>query len=150
MPRVDPSVSALMTAALIGRTTEPNARNISSRVVLNSRVSINGALANRLWIESCSKAGVPPTSTLTPLGGVIERSSPIFWAASLLLIRPFWMTRTLLSFGWVPLGPSTQGFPATSGQGRSSHWGLVNPETLEIWLRMSLTCWSVTGLWLSF
>ena len=34
MPSVDPSVSALMTAALMGSTSDPNARNISSVVVV--------------------------------------------------------------------------------------------------------------------
>ena len=61
MPIVEPSVSALITAALIGNTTDPNARNINSMVAPSSRTSISGALSNRLWMLSCSRAGVPPT-----------------------------------------------------------------------------------------
>ena len=57
---VDPSVSALITAALTGNTTDPNARNISSMVAPSKRTSISGALSNRLWMLSCSRAGVPP------------------------------------------------------------------------------------------
>src|SRR6202007_2901288 len=94
-------------------------------------------------------AGVPPTNTVTPLGGVIDRSSAIFLAASLRLTKPFSITRTELSFGWVVLlGPATHGLPAMSGQGRSSHVLLVKPVSVETLLRMSATCWSVTGLWL--
>ncbi|CAG6890668.1 hypothetical protein PICSAR240_03009 [Mycobacterium avium subsp. paratuberculosis] len=45
---VEPSVSALINTALIGSTTDPNARNISSSVAPSSSTSINGALSNRL------------------------------------------------------------------------------------------------------
>lgn len=48
IPRVDPRVSALINAALIGNTTDPNARNISNRLALSNRTSINGPLSNRL------------------------------------------------------------------------------------------------------
>ncbi|CNK54013.1 Uncharacterised protein [Mycobacterium tuberculosis] len=48
MPRVDPIVSTLITAALIGNTNDPNARNISSMVVLISTTAISGALSTRL------------------------------------------------------------------------------------------------------
>ncbi len=48
MPIVDPSVSALITAALIGSTTEPNARNINSVVVVSRMTSIAGMFSNRL------------------------------------------------------------------------------------------------------
>jgi len=68
MPSVDPSVSALITAALIGSTTDPNARNISSIVVLSSTTAISGALSDKLWMLSCSSAGTPPTRTVSPLG----------------------------------------------------------------------------------
>ena len=37
-----------MTAALIGSTTEPNARNINTMVVLISTSTISGALSTRL------------------------------------------------------------------------------------------------------
>ena len=47
MPIVDPSVSALITAALIGNTTDPNARNINSMVAPSSSTSISGALSNK-------------------------------------------------------------------------------------------------------
>ena len=60
--------------------------------------TISGSLSNRLWILSCSNAGVPPTYTVTPRGGDSARSSSIFLAASLRLSRPFWITRTEGSF----------------------------------------------------
>ena len=60
-PIVDPSVSALINAALIGSTSEPKARNIRMVVVVISSSTISGSLANRLWMLSCSRAGVPPT-----------------------------------------------------------------------------------------
>ena len=94
MPSVEPRVSALITAALIGSTTDPNARNINSIVVLSSTTNISGALSNKLWMLSCSSAGTPPTRTVSPLGGDIDRSSVIFLAASLAFAKPFWMTRT--------------------------------------------------------
>jgi hypothetical protein len=47
-PIVEPNVSALITAALIGNTTEPNARNIRIVVVTIRMVTINGSLSNRL------------------------------------------------------------------------------------------------------
>jgi hypothetical protein len=62
-------VSALITAALIGNTTDPKAKNIRIVVVMISSVTISGSFANRLWILSCSKAGVPPTDTVSPRGG---------------------------------------------------------------------------------
>ena len=66
---MDPSVSALITAALIGNTTDPNARNINSVVAVSKRTSISGALSNRLWMLSCSSAGVPPIQRSRPFGG---------------------------------------------------------------------------------
>src|SRR6516164_7719941 len=57
MPMVDPSVSALITAALMGNTIDPKARNISSMVVVTRTTSISGALANKAWMLSCSRAG---------------------------------------------------------------------------------------------
>src|ERR1700760_2312462 len=100
MPMVDPSVSALITAALIGNTIDPKARNINSIVVVTRTTSISGALANKAWMLSCSRAGVPPTQTERPLGGVMDRSSSIFLAASLGLTKPFSITRTDESGGW--------------------------------------------------
>ncbi len=61
MPIVDPRVSALISAALIGSTSEPNARNIRTVVVEINSSTISGSLEYRLWMESCSSAGVPPT-----------------------------------------------------------------------------------------
>ncbi len=61
MPIVEPSVSALISTALTGSTTDPKARNISSSVAPSNSTSISGALSNRLWMLSCSSAGVPPT-----------------------------------------------------------------------------------------
>ncbi len=150
MPSVDPSVSALITVALIGNTTDPNARNINSMVALSNRTSIRGALSNKLWMLSCSRAGVPPTRRLRPFGGLIARSSPIFLAASLRLDRPFWITRTESSLGCVvPFGPLTQGLPAMVGHARSCQVLSVNPVIGAILLRISATCWSVTLLPLS-
>ena len=98
MPIVEPSVRALISAALIGSTTDPNARNISTVVVVMSSSTISGNLSNRLWMLSCSSAGVPPTDTVRPRGGDSARRSTIFLAASLRTTRPFWMTRTDGSF----------------------------------------------------
>lgn len=94
MPIVEPRVNALINAALIGNTTDPNARNIRIVVVTISTVTISGSLSNRLWMLSCSKAGVPPTDSVMPRGGLMARSSSIFSAASLRFTRPFWITRT--------------------------------------------------------
>ena len=95
---VEPRVSALISAALMGSTSDPNARNIRIVVVVINSSTISGSFANRLWILSCSRAGVPPTYNVTPFGGVIERNSPIFLLASVRFTRPFWMTRTDGSF----------------------------------------------------
>ncbi|AUS49230.1 Uncharacterised protein [Mycobacterium tuberculosis] len=94
MPMVDPSVRALISVALIGSTTEPNAKNIKTIVVVSRMTTISGIFANRPWIESSSRAGVPPTKTVIPLGGVIARSSVSFFDASAGLINPFCRTRT--------------------------------------------------------
>ena len=99
MPIVEPSVSALITAALMGSTTDPNARNINSMVVPMRTTSINPALSNKAWMLSCSSAGVPPTRSVRPLGGLMARSSSIFLAASLRLTRPFSITRIEASSG---------------------------------------------------
>ena len=58
---VEPSVSALISAALIGNTSEPNARNIRIVVVVINSSTISGSFEYRLWMLSCSNAGVPPT-----------------------------------------------------------------------------------------
>ena len=65
---VDPSVSALISAALIGSTNDPNARNIRIVVVVIRISTISGTLSSRLWILSCSSAGVPPTQMVYALG----------------------------------------------------------------------------------
>ncbi|PQM46107.1 hypothetical protein C1Y40_03728 [Mycobacterium talmoniae] len=143
MPIVDPSVNALITDALSGSTTDPNARNINSVVVVSMITSISGPCADRAWMLSCSSAGVPPTSRRSPLGAGIARRSLIFWAASLRLIKPFSITRTDLSFD------------APGSSGRSFHMsaGLLSGSTKPLiaiaLLRTSATCWSVTSLWLS-
>src|ERR1700694_2808650 len=79
-PSVEPSVSALITAALIGSTSEPNARNINSVVVVIRMTAIRGSLANMLWILSCSSAGEPPTHKVRPRGGGIDRDALILSA----------------------------------------------------------------------
>ena len=150
MPIVDPSVSALITVALIGSTSDPNARNINSVVVVNRMTNISGSLSKMPWMASCSSAGVPPTRTVRPLGAVMARNSLIFLAESFAFTNPFWITRTESSLGWVvPFGPATQGLPAIAGQGRSCQFLSVNPVTEPRSLRISATCWSVTFLWLS-
>src|ERR1700677_2883239 len=96
---------------------------------------------------SCSRAGTPPTSTVNPFGGVIDRSSVSFLAASLAWDRPFWITRTESFLGFVVLfGPGTHGLPASAGQARSCQFLSVNPEIEAASLRISPTCWSVTLL----
>ncbi len=121
MPIVDPSVNALITVALIGSTSEPNARNINSVVVVNRMTNISGSLPNMPWMASCSSAGVPPTRTFNPFGAEMARNSLIFFAASFPLTSPFWITRTESSLGWlVPFGPATQGLSAIVGHGRSA------------------------------
>ena len=82
-------MSALINAALIGSTNEPNARNIRMVVVMINSSTISGNFENRLWMLSCSNAGVPPAYNCTPLGGVMDRNSVIFLAASLRVTRPF-------------------------------------------------------------
>ncbi|CAM4438801.1 hypothetical protein MYBA111488_20505 [Mycobacterium basiliense] len=139
MPMVDPSVSALITAALIGSTTEPNARNISNVVVVSRMTSMAGMLSNRLWIESCSSAGVPPTYMSIPLGGVIARSSSSFFAASPGLVNPFCRTRTDGSFD--PPGACERSCHMLAG----SLSGSINPLIAIALLRMSAICPSVTG-----
>ena len=51
-------------------------------VVVSRMTTISGIFENRPWIESCSSAGVPPTKTAIPLGGVIARNSESFLGAS--------------------------------------------------------------------
>ena len=63
-------------------------------VVMINSSTISGSLEKRLWMLSCSSAGVPPTYSDTPLGGTISRSSLIFFEASFRVTRPFWITRT--------------------------------------------------------
>ena len=60
-PIVEPNVSALIRAALIGSTSDPNARNIRIVVVVISSRTISGSFENNEWMLSCSSAGVPPT-----------------------------------------------------------------------------------------
>ena len=73
MPSVAPRPSAVISTALIGRTRDPNARNISTVVSSTTSVTISGRLPSSAAIESCSIAGVPPTSMVTPSGSSIER-----------------------------------------------------------------------------
>ena len=108
-------------------------------MVVISSSTINGSLENRLWMLSCSSAGVPPTYSCSPLGGTIARNSVIFLDASLRTTKPFWITRT---DGF---------FEAPSRYGRSFHIasgllsGSVKPLMAIALLRISATCWSVTG-----
>ena len=116
IPIVEPRVNALITAALIGSTTDPNAKNINSIVVVSRTTNISGALSNKLWMLSCSRAGTPPISRLNPLGGVIDRSSTIFLAASLAFEKTVLDHPHRLSLGDVgPWGPATHGLPAIPG-----------------------------------
>lgn len=137
MPMVEPRVSALINAALTGSTIDPNARNISTVVVMTRIVTMSGSRENRLWIESCSSAGVPPTYTEIPRGGCSARSSSTFCAASPRLIRPFWITRTAGSFD--PLSVAGRSFHMASGLLSGS----VKPETVSALARMSAICESV-------
>ncbi len=139
MPIVEPSVSALINAALMGSTTDPNARNISTVVVMTRTVTISGSLENRLWIESCSSAGVPPTNTWMPCGGCSARRSAMFRAASPRSTRPFWITRTDGSFD--PLSVAGRSFHIASG----SLSGSVKPLTVSALARMSAICALVIG-----
>ena len=131
---VEPSVSALIRAALIGSTRDPNARNIRIVVVVISSSTINGSLANRLWMLSCSSAGVPPTYSDSPLVGVMARRSSIREAASFRLTRPFWITRTEGSLD----APSRYGRSFHIASGLLS--GSVKPLMLIALLRISATC----------
>ena len=47
MPSVDPSVSALITVALMGNTIDPNARNIRS-VVVDIRISSMSGMCSKM------------------------------------------------------------------------------------------------------
>ena len=108
-------------------------------VVVISSTTISGSLSNRLWMLSCSSAGVPPTDTVSPRGGGMARSSSIFSAASLRSTSPFWITRTDGSFE----APSRYGRSFHMFAGSSS--GSMNPGIDIALLRISAICWSVTG-----
>ena len=133
-PIVEPRVSALISAALIGSTRDPNARNIRMVVVVISSTTINGSLPNRLWMLSCSRAGVPPTDTSSRVAVRSTAARSIFSEASLRSTNPFWMTRTDGSFD------------APSRYGRSFHMlagslsGSMNPDTVIASLRISAIC----------
>ncbi|SHW70670.1 Uncharacterised protein [Mycobacteroides abscessus subsp. abscessus] len=97
MPIVEPRPRALMTAALMGSTSEPNARNIRIVVTLIKTTITKGSLSKTVSMESCSSAGVPPTYIVTPLGTGISRSCLTFAPAVFRSTRAFWMTLTLVS-----------------------------------------------------
>ena len=103
-------------------------------VVMISSSTISGNFENRLWMLSCSSAGVPPANNSTPRGGVMDRNSLIFLAASLRVTRPFWITRIDGSLD------------APSRYGRSFHMasgllsGSVNPLISIALFRTSATC----------
>ena len=84
MPRVDPSPSAETSAALMGNTTEPNARNMSRLVTRISSATIRGRSSRSALIESCVRAGVPATYMLRPCVSMSRNSltaSPaVFWS----------------------------------------------------------------------
>ena len=121
MPSVEPSVSALITAALIGSTTDPNARNINSIVVVSRTTSISGSFVEQAVDAVLLKRRVrrrPERSA--PSAAEIDRNSVSFLAASFAFARPFWITRTESSLGCVvPFGPETHGLPSIVGQARS-------------------------------
>ncbi len=123
MPSVDPRVSALITAALIGSTTDPNTRNINSVVVVSRMTIISGNLWNSDEMESCSSAGTPPTDSDTPWGSGMARNSSIFLAASLRTSSPFCNTVTSSRvFSAVAFGLSGSGATA-----RSVHSSALKP-----------------------
>ncbi len=68
MPSVAPRPSMFMMAALIGSTSDPNARNMSSVVATRTYRTNHGSPAIRASTESFSMAGLPPTNTSVPAG----------------------------------------------------------------------------------
>ena len=73
IPSVEPSPSALINAALMGRTSEPNVKNISKVVSRMTDTTISGRRSSNASTLSCSMAGVPPTSTVVPSGQSADR-----------------------------------------------------------------------------
>ncbi|SLI24494.1 Uncharacterised protein [Mycobacteroides abscessus subsp. abscessus] len=61
MPSVEPRPSALIKAALIGSTSEPKVRNISSVVTNSTSAIINGMRSSRASMLSFWIVGCPPT-----------------------------------------------------------------------------------------
>ncbi|CAM4449049.1 hypothetical protein NONI108955_29420 [Nocardia ninae] len=68
IPRVEPRPSALIKAALIGSTSDPKVRNISTVVTSTTRVTIHGIRERRVSTLSFCRAGIPPTSIRTESG----------------------------------------------------------------------------------
>ena len=69
------SDSTFITIALSGSSTEPNARNSSTKVTRPTKAAIHGRMRPRLPSRSTSWAVSPPTSTWDPAGGTTARTS---------------------------------------------------------------------------
>ena len=74
------SVRALINAALIGSTSDPNARNIRMVVVIRSP-TISGSFVEQRVDAVLGQAWVPPTYIVTPRSLASARSSSIFLGA---------------------------------------------------------------------
>ena len=75
-PKDAESDSTFITTALSGSTTEPNARNSSTRVTPTTNSPIHGSVEPRLASRSRRSAARPPTSTSAPAGAGTARTSP--------------------------------------------------------------------------
>ena len=94
MPRVAPRPSRFMIAALIGSTSDPNARNMRSVVASRTYSTNHGRPSTRASTESRSMAGLPPTYTSVSAGiGKDCRYSTVS-AASFRSITPVCNTTT--------------------------------------------------------
>ena len=88
-PSVEQSVSAFISAALIGSTSDPNARNIRIVVMDTAMRIICGSFAEIVATLSCSSAGVPPTNRFRSCGFGIALSASTFALASSRFSNPF-------------------------------------------------------------
>ncbi len=116
MPRVAPRPSAVISAALIGRISDPNARNISRPVISTSSTVISGSLLISASIESWVRVGVPATHICRPLVSMARRSL-MASAAVVRSTRPADISRTAGPFSpyWPVLSPSALNFLVKPG-----------------------------------
>ena len=75
-PNIAASDRTFITIACSGRTSDPNARNISRNVARTTASAIHGRVCPRLDSSSASAAVCPPVYAVAPGGAATSRTCP--------------------------------------------------------------------------